>query len=78
MKLPPFTVSVKAGLPATALLGERVLAVGTGLGAVMVNVSALEVPPPGAGDRRGSRPRGRTPTVPAPRSTPGRDSLRAQ
>src|SRR5207237_728186 len=44
----PVTVSVNAGPPATAEDGFSPVAVGTGLlGAVMVNVSALDVPRPG-------------------------------
>lgn len=46
-KLLPFTVNVKASLPATALEGESEVATGTGLSMVKVNVP--EVPPPGAG-----------------------------
>ena len=50
MKLAPFTVSVKAGLPAVAELGEMLESVGNGLpAALMVKVSAPEVPPPGVG-----------------------------
>ena len=51
MKLLPFTVRVKAGLPAVVLMGEREPAVGTGLlpAAVIVNGKLLDVPPPGAG-----------------------------
>ena len=45
----PLTVRLKAFPPAVALLGERVVIVGTGLGALMVNDDAVEVPPPGAG-----------------------------
>ena len=46
----PVTVRVKAGPPAVAELGERVVMAGTGLFAkVMVNVFAAEVPPPGVG-----------------------------
>ena|ERR1700731_3773048 len=45
-KFEPFTVSVKAGPPAVALLGEIELIAGTGL--LMVNVCAFDVPPPGA------------------------------
>ena len=46
----PFTVSVNAAAPAFTLLGDSELTVGSGLAlAVMVNVSVLEVPPPGAG-----------------------------
>jgi hypothetical protein len=44
-KFDPLTVSVKAGPPAVALLGEIELIAGTGL--LMVNVIALDVPPPG-------------------------------
>jgi len=40
----PFTVRVKAAPPAVALVGEREAAVGAGL--LMVNVWALDVPPP--------------------------------
>ena len=45
----PVAVSVKAALPATALVGEIELRVGAGLVAEIVNVFALDVPPPGAG-----------------------------
>ena len=45
----PFTMSVNAGPPATAVLGLRVPTTGTGFGAMTANVSAVEVPPPGAG-----------------------------
>ena len=45
----PFTVRVKAAVPAVALDGERELMVGIGLAALMVNAALLEVPPPGAG-----------------------------
>ena len=49
-KLVPFTTRVKAAPPAFALVGDSEVTVGTGLGGVlMVNVSVLEVPPPGAG-----------------------------
>jgi hypothetical protein len=46
-KLLPFTVNVKAPLPATTLDGESEVATGTGLS--MVKVTVPEVPPPGAG-----------------------------
>lgn len=46
-KLVPVTVSVKALLPATTVLGARVVRVGDGL--LMVKVSALDVPPPRVG-----------------------------
>ena len=45
-KLLPFTVSVKAGPPATALLGESVVNVGVEA-PVIVKVRALETAPPG-------------------------------
>jgi hypothetical protein len=45
-KFDPFTVSVKAGPPCVALLGESELIAGTGL--LMVKVIAFDVPPPGA------------------------------
>jgi hypothetical protein len=46
----PFTVRVKAGPPAVADEGLRLVVVGTGLlAALIVKVWALEVPPPGAG-----------------------------
>ncbi len=48
-KLLPFTVSVNAAPPAAVLVGASDVSAGTGLGALMVNVSAFEVPPPGAG-----------------------------
>jgi hypothetical protein len=41
----PFTVRAKAGPPAVAELGERLES--EGVGGLMVNVSALEVAPPG-------------------------------
>src|SRR3984893_7581947 len=44
-KFDPLTVSVKAGPPAVALLGEIELIAGTGL--LTVNVIAFDVPPPG-------------------------------
>src|ERR1700730_4570472 len=46
-KFEPLTVSVKAGPPAVALLGEIELIAGTGL--LMVNVLGADVPPPGPG-----------------------------
>ena len=50
MKLLPVTVRVKAGPPAVAEMGERVVMLGIGLLAgLMVKVWAEEVPPPGAG-----------------------------
>jgi len=50
-KLDPLTVSVSAPEPAVALAGCSVLIAGTGLfaAALMVNVSAFDVPPPGVG-----------------------------
>src|ERR1043166_9075869 len=45
----PLTDRVKAEVPAVALDGDRLLMVGTGLGALTVNVDPAEVPPPGAG-----------------------------
>jgi len=45
----PFTVRVNAPVPAVAKAGESVLIVGTGFGALIVNVEAPDVPPPGAG-----------------------------
>ena len=49
-KLLPLTVRVIAPLPAMAEFGVRNDKTGTGLaGALIVNVSALEVPPPGEG-----------------------------
>ena len=47
IKLVPFTVRVKAAPLAVALLGERLLMVGTGL--LTVKVAAAEVPALGAG-----------------------------
>src|SRR5438034_791333 len=49
MKSVPVTVSVKAVPPEVALGGEIELSVGLGFGAVIVNVCAPEVPPPGVG-----------------------------
>ena len=51
-KFVPITVNVKAEPPAVAEDGFKLLVAGTGLdatGALMVNVTALDVPPPGAG-----------------------------
>ena len=45
----PFTVRVKAAVPAVAVDGDSEVIVGTGLGAAMVNGEFAEVPPPGAG-----------------------------
>src|SRR5947199_145391 len=47
MKFVPVAVRVNPAPPATALLGEIELSVGTRL--LIVNVCALEVPPPGVG-----------------------------
>ena len=49
MKFDPVAVSVKAAPPAVTLLGEIELSVGLGFGAVIVNVCAFDVPPPGVG-----------------------------
>src|SRR5437667_291784 len=49
MKLLPVTLSVNAAPPATTVLGDREVSVGLGFGAVIVNVCALEAPPPGVG-----------------------------
>ena len=46
-KFVPFTVSVKPELPASVDVGEIEVVVGIGL--LIVNVCAAEVPPPGAG-----------------------------
>jgi hypothetical protein len=49
-KLLPLTVSVNAAPPAVALVGESELRVGEGFeAALIVNVCAPDVPPPGAG-----------------------------
>ena len=48
-KFVPVTVRTKAGEPAVAVEGLRLVIVGAALGGVIVNVTALEVPPPGAG-----------------------------
>jgi hypothetical protein len=49
-KLDPFTVSVKAPDPAVVLAGSNEVIAGRGLlAAVMLKVTALDVPPPGAG-----------------------------
>jgi hypothetical protein len=47
MKFVPFTVRVKAEPPAVSLVGLKLVVVGTGL--FMVNVWALDDPPPGVG-----------------------------
>ena len=47
LKFVPLTVKVKAAPPTTALAGERVAIVGIGL--LTVKLTALDVPPPGAG-----------------------------
>ncbi|PYM31497.1 MAG: hypothetical protein DMD80_00250 [Candidatus Rokuibacteriota bacterium] len=47
MKLVPLTVRVKAAPPTIVLLGEIQLSVGAGL--LMLNVTLLDVPPPGVG-----------------------------
>src|SRR5882724_458453 len=49
MKFVPVSASVKAAPPATTLLGEIELSVGLGFGALMVNVCAVDAPPPGVG-----------------------------
>ena len=51
MKFVPVTVRVNAAPPAVAEVGEIIVSVGEGLfvAALMVNVCALEVPPPGVG-----------------------------
>ena len=49
MKLVPATVSVKAAAPANTLFGVRVVTAGNGLVLAIVKLTALEVPPPGAG-----------------------------
>jgi len=46
-KFVPFTVSVNAAPPATALVGESVVIVGTGL--LIANGKLPVLPPPGAG-----------------------------
>jgi hypothetical protein len=49
IKFVPVTVSVKFALPANVDIGEMEIVVGTGFAAaVIVNVCAFEVPPPGA------------------------------
>ncbi len=48
-KLVPFNVSVNAGPSAVAEVGDRNPNVGVGFAALMVNVTAVEVPPPGVG-----------------------------
>ena len=48
VKLPPLTVRVKPGLPTVADEGLIEVNDGTGL-VVTVKITALEVPPPGAG-----------------------------
>jgi hypothetical protein len=49
MKFVPVTVSVNAEPPAVADEGLRLLRVGTGLAATIVNATPPEVPPPGVG-----------------------------
>jgi hypothetical protein len=45
----PLRVTVRAPLPASALVGERLVSVGTGFGATTANERLPLVPPPGAG-----------------------------
>ena len=49
MKLEPFTVSVKAALPALAEAGFKLVIAGTGLELWIVKLLVFEMPPPGAG-----------------------------
>src|SRR5437016_8156710 len=49
MKFVPVTMSVKAAPPPTIVFGDRELSVGLAFGVAIVNVCALEVPPPGVG-----------------------------
>ena len=49
MKPLPLTLRVKAAPPETALAGESEAIDGSGLAALIVNVVALDVPPPGVG-----------------------------
>lgn len=49
IKLVPLTVNVNEALPAVALFGDKLLSVGSGLLAVMVNTCVALVPPPGRG-----------------------------
>src|SRR5437867_8648753 len=49
MKLPPFTVRVKAAPPAVAEAGLIPLILGTGFAAVTVKATEFETPPPGDG-----------------------------
>src|SRR5437660_138860 len=59
-KFVPLTIRVKPAVPALALLGDSELIVGTRLGGMLiVNVRALDVPPPGLGEKT------RTAAVPA-------------
>jgi hypothetical protein len=45
----PVTVRLKASPPATAVAGLSPVIAGTGLGATIMNVCAVDVPPPGVG-----------------------------
>jgi hypothetical protein len=49
MKLEPVTVSVNPAPPAIAEVGLILVRPGTGLAAVIVKFTPLDVPPPGAG-----------------------------
>ena len=49
IKLVPLTVRLNPEPPAVAEEGLRLVVVGTGLGAMIVKLWALEVPPPGVG-----------------------------
>ena len=51
IKLLPLTVNVNPASPAKAVAGFRVVSAGTGLGGVMVKITALEVKPPAAGSK---------------------------
>jgi hypothetical protein len=45
----PFTIKVKAAVPAVAIAGDSVLIAGAAPVALIVNVPVTVVPPPGAG-----------------------------
>jgi len=50
-KLVPLTVNANVGLPTTSIFLLRLVKFGIGFGGKTVNISGLEVPPPGDGEK---------------------------